>query len=447
MPDRDNLPHNLDAERQVLGSCMLSQEALDIAVEVLKPEDFYKMEHRMTWNVITEMYNSDKAVDLTSVSDELQRRNMFDRFGGRTYLMELVCNVTTTLKTAYHVEVIRDYAIRRKLIEASAEMSKLAFKYDTEGHELLGEAEQILFDAFDSRDSKHVAGMSEISPLAFKIIDDAYHGDAKNVAGYSSGFSDLDGLINGFRPGSLNIIAARPSMGKTALAMNIAQFGGARGDNPCVLVFSLEMSAEQLAHRMYAASAKVNVSAMMRGVISEVEYSRLVEAEAQVRARNIYIHDVSDLTVTDFRAECRKFKMRHPDLALIVVDYLQLMRSGSKRYDNRQTEVAEISRAMKAVAKEMGCPVIALSQLSRETERRTDKKPQLWDLRDSGAIEQDADVVMMLYRESYYGDNENTDLMDDVAEIRVAKNRNGATGVCRLVFQREYTRFVNFMEE
>ena len=264
-------------------------------------------------------------------------------------------------------------------------------------------------------------------------------------AGYPTGFADLDSFTGGLQPGSLNIIAARPSMGKTAFAMNIAQFGGGDSNAP-VLVFSVEMPAEQLVQRMLSAESGVDLSRLSRGLIDSTEFEQVRTAADTVAKRNIYINDSTSLSAMEFRGRCRRFKLRYPELALVVVDYLQLMSSGEKRTEGRQQEVSDISRMLKATARELNCPVIALSQLSRQAENRTDKKPQLADLRDSGAIEQDADVVMMMYREDYYTENENNDLTDSVADIRIAKNRNGSTGVFKLTFKREITRFYNHGE-
>ena len=447
MLSHDEMPKNEQAERAVLGACILSADALNRTIGTLKPEDFYDVTNSHLWRIITEMCNEDKTVDLVTLLDELERRGVSNRFGGQPYMAELCDSVMTTGNVGYYADIVRDHAFRRRIIEASDKITRVALKYDNDSKEILGEVERVIFEAAEDKDSSQPSSMRELTPATFQKVEEAYRGGAKPFTGYSTGFDDLNKIISGFQPGSLNIIAARPSMGKTALAMNIAQFGGDVEANPYVLVFSLEMPAQQLVHRMLAASAKVNVSAMHKGSINEYDFMRLKEAAEILAERNIYIHDASDLTSMDFRTTCRRFKMRHPELALIVVDYIQLMHSGSRRQDTRQTEVAEISRSLKAVALELNCPVIALSQLSRETEKRTEKKPQLWDLRDSGAIEQDADTVILLYRESYYGENENTDLQDDTADLRIAKNRNGATGTCKLIFQREYTRFVGFAEE
>ena len=446
MPDRENIPSNTEAERAVLGACLLSSEVLNNLIGTLKPDDFYSNSNVNIWRVMTEMYNAGQLVDYVTLVDELQRREVLDRFGGLTYIDGLVLDVTFTGNAGYYAGILRDYGFRRKLLNASEKIARLAVKYDLQREEILGEVEDLLFEVSGGKDTDKPAGMKELTPSVFAQVEAAYNGETQEFAGYSSGFEDINKYLTGFQPGSLNVIAARPSMGKTAFAMNIAQFGGRQEENPCVLVFSLEMPSSQLVKRMFAAQARVNVSALHKGSISPDEYMRVKEAASELNGRNIYISDRSGLTAGEFRSTCRRFKMQHPDLALIVVDYIQLMSSGSRRSENRQNEVAEISRSMKSLALELNCPVIALSQLSRQTENRTDKKPQLSDLRDSGAIEQDADTVMMMYRESYYAENENNDLCDDVAEIRIAKNRNGATGVCRLVFQREYTRFVNHAE-
>lgn len=440
-------PHNTEAECAVIGSCIISREAIGSTAEVLKPEDFYDPSNRKMWEIISDMYIADRAVDVITVADELERRGDYERLGGRSYLYGLVDSIITTGNVNHYADIIRDCALRRRLIDASDKIAHLASKYDTEGREIIEKTEQIIFEAVETKSVSHPFSLNELTPPAFRKIEESYRGGAKKITGFPSGFEDLDNILARFQPGSLNVIAARPSMGKTALALNIAQFGGERGNNPYVLIFSLEMPAEQLVYRMFAAEAGVSMSAMNKGAISEDDFYRLTEVAENLSRRNIYINDDSNLTSMDFRTKCRRFKTRYPELALIIVDYIQLMRSGSKRSDNRQNEVAEISRSMKAVALEMGCPVIALSQLSRETERRTEKKPQLWDLRDSGAIEQDADTVILLYREDYYSEHENNSLTDSKADLRIAKNRNGGTGTCHLTFQREYTRFVGYTEE
>ena len=429
----------------VLGACLFSSEALSTAMELLKPEDFYQPLNGKLFGIMTKMYAVNKPVDLVTVSNELKAQELYEPIGGMQFLAQVTTSVTTTATTSYHAEIVRDYALRRRMITAGETISRIAQKLDIEPSEIVAEAEAEILKASQNTESSSPISLEELSPSVLRNIDELRSGGS--IKGYLSGFKDLDNVLSGFQPGSLNIIAARPSMGKTALALNIAQFGGIRDSNPCVLLFSLEMSAEQLMQRMYAAESGVSLSSITEGRMSDEDYYSLAEASDRLSKRRIFINDSSELSAVDFRTKCRRFKTRHPDLALIVVDYLQLMHTERKRNDNRQQETADISRMLKAVAIELECPVIALSQLSREVERRTEKKPQLSDLRDSGAIEQDADTVILLYREDYYDENKLYNSPDSKAELRIAKNRNGRTGICALTFQREYTRFVNYVRE
>ena len=440
------IPQNPQAERAVIGACLLSSEALGIVSEILKPEDFYDINNKIAYELCLNLYLENKPVDLVTFQDSAKNRGEFDKLGGQPFLAELVSDVTVIAHAGYHAELVKDAALRRKMLEAGNQIAALSVKPDIES--IVDEAEKIILDASGEKDSSGLRAIGKLLPLDMKEISELKSGERKNT-GFRSNFADLDKIIAGFQPGTLNIIAARPSMGKTALALNIAQFGGEPTANHPVLFFSLEMSTKQLNHRILSAQTLeigtgVKISDISSGTLSDYDYWTLERAAETLQKRNIYICDSSELTAMDFRTKCRRFKMRHPDLSLIVVDYLQLMRSGKKRVDNRQYEVAEISWILKSVARELKCPVIALSQLSRETERRNEKKPQLSDLRDSGAIEQDADTVILLHREDYYGDSENNDFRDSCANLRVAKNRAGSTGSCRLIFRREFTRFTNY---
>ena len=332
------------------------------------------------------------------------------------------------------------------MIEASDKIAGFALKPELDTSAIIGESERALLEASRGNEASQPLPVHDLTPITMKAIEDLYRSGGRKLTGYSTGFADVDRILAGLQPGSLNIIAARPSMGKTALAMNIAQFGGGAGNNPHVLVFSLEMSSSQLIHRMLVAQSGIKLSDISSGRLNDYDYLRLCEASETLTARNIFIHDTPRLSATDFTTTCRRFKTHHPDLALIVVDYLQLMHVDGRKGDNRQQETADISRALKGVAGELGCPVLALSQLSREVERRTERKPQLSDLRDSGAIEQDADTVMLLYREDYYDMEKQNASENSRAELRVAKNRTGRTGICHLTFRREYTRFTGSTE-
>ena len=444
MPHLRVPPRNLEAERAVLGACILSKEALGSAIEILTPDDFYDPNNKAAFEVILNMYAGDKPVDALTVSDEFKARGIYDRLGGQPYLAELIACVTSTANAGYHAEIVKERAVKRRLIYVGNQIINLAYNEEKSSKEIIEEAEKLIFEAAQNKSSSEFHHVSELLGPTFTGIEARLRQSADSVTGYYSGFDDLDSITGGFQPGSLNIIAARPSMGKTALAVTIAQFGG-KGANRPVLIFSVEMSSEQLVLRMLAAESQVNLSYIFSGTMGRETFKNVIDAGGVLSQKNIYINDDSNLTTMDFRTRCRRFKTKHPDLALIIVDYLQLMSVGEKRStDGRQQEVAEISRMLKATARELDCPVIALSQLSRETEKRNEKKPQLSDLRDSGAIEQDADTVILIFRGDYYEDNEQNPDTHSVADLRVAKNRNGGTGTCKLIFKREITRFANY---
>ncbi len=441
------LPGSPEAERSVLGSCILSSDALAAACEILTPDDFIDDNNKTIFSVLLEMYSHDQPVDYITISEALEKIGAFQRIGGQAYIDTLVADISITENVVYHANLVRDRSVRRKIIRATEHIARLAYTYNQDLTAILEEAEKMLFDANQNKTTEEFQHVSEVMPHVFTQIEERMRSNGTRLTGYPTGFADLDAVTGGLQPGSVNIIAARPSMGKTAFAINIAQFGGGDSNAP-VLVFSLEMPAEQLIQRMLSAESGVDLSRLTRGLIDSDEFEEVRKATDTVAKRGIYVSDSTSLSALEFRGSCRRFKMRHPDLALVVVDYLQLMSSGEQaaRTANRQQEVSDISRMLKATAREMNCPVIALSQLSRNAENRTDKKPQLADLRDSGAIEQDADVVMMMYREDYYSENERNDLTDSVADIRIAKNRNGSTGVFKLTFKREITRFYNHGE-
>ncbi len=438
-------PYNPEAEHAVIGSCIVSKEALDNSAEIVKPEDFYDINNQKAYEVILDMYYSDTPVDFLTFSEALKAKGIFDRIGGQPYFAEVMADVSSPANVIYYASIVREYAIRRRLIEAGNKIISLAHRADKEVQDIISEAEKMIFEASQNKTSSEFRHVKEIIGPVFSEIEESYKSAGKKSTGYSTDFDDLNAYIGGFQPGSLNIIAARPSMGKTAFAVNIAQFEGNK-KNDSVLIFSLEMPAEQIVMRMLSAESQVNLSQLNLGTFDTTAFKKVKDACSVLAKRNIYINDDSGLTALEFRTRCRRFKTKHPDLALIIVDYLQLMTAGGARNDGRQQEVADISRLLKAVARELECPVIALSQLSRATEQRTEKKPQLSDLRDSGAIEQDADTVMLMFREDYYSEEENNDLQYSKADIRVAKNRNGSTGVFHLTFQREITRFWGFGE-
>lgn len=441
----ESMPRNDNAERAVIGACLLSPDALAKIAEMLKPEDFCDVSNRMAYEICLSMYAIGRPVDLVTFQGEAISRGWYDRIGGQPYLAEVTGNGMVILHAEYYAEIVQDVSLHRRVVEAGERITRLGHKAELGGGELMEKLEKIILETSAVKETSGPILLREETP---SVVAEIKAGGNKNV-GFETGLTDLDKILGGFKPGTLNIIAARPSMGKTALALNIAQFGGDTEANRPIMFFSLEMTSRQLIHRMLSAqtlelSEGIELSAMTTRELSEYEKYVLDQAAEEVQERNVAIYDSSELSAIDLRTRSRLFKARHPDLSLIVVDYLQLMSSGTRRNENRQYEVAEISRMLKSTAVELDCPILALSQLSRETERRTEKKPQLADLRDSGAIEQDADTVIMLYREDYYGDNENNDALDSKADIRVAKNRNGETGTCHLLFRRGFTRFVNY---
>jgi len=436
-------PQNTGAERAVLGACLLEQDALGHTVENLSSEDFYDMNHRAAFEVMAEMFGANRPVELITFGEELMKRGLFEKLGGQPFFASMVAEVPTTANIEFHVSIVKEKSVRRRLIDAGNHIVRLGYAADLENSMALDEAERVVFEIAQNNNKADFRPIRDILGGTFAKIEEQYRRSGAQVSGFESGFMDLDKLTGGFQPGSLNIIAARPSMGKTALALNIAQFGGGKAGD-FVLIFSLEMSGDQLVQRMLGSEAQVNVHAMRTGVLGKSEWDDLMNAAGRLSKMPIYIDDSSMLTTMDFRARCRRFKSRHENLGLVVVDYLQLMSFGGRSTENKQQEVAEISRMLKSVARELQCPVVALSQLSRAVEQRTEKKPMLSDLRDSGAIEQDADTVILLYRPDYYEGAVNPDT-DSEAFLSLAKNRNGPTNEVRLIFRREITRFFGAM--
>ena len=363
------------AERAVLGSCLLSSTAMATATEILMPEDFYDTMHRRFFELITGMYQEGKPVDFVTAMAEMRDKGMYEPLGGQSFLVQLTVNLSSSAQLPYYAEIVKDKAGHRRLADAGRAIIDLANEPGKDVKEIIDKAEKVIFQASQGKEASAPGALKDLVPQAFSEILAVQASGGQLITGYSSGFEDLDRILTGFQPGSLNILAARPSMGKTALALNIAQFGGKQDENPCVLIFSLEMSRKQLIQRMLSAKSKVRLSDMVSGLMSDEAIDNLGAVATYLSSRNIHICDESVLSVMDFRTKCRRFKTQHPDLALIVVDYLQLMSSERKHGDNRQQETADISRALKAVAVELECPVIALSQLSREVERRVTKKP------------------------------------------------------------------------
>lgn len=436
-PSFDRIPpHNLEAERAALGACLLEREAMLAVTETLNPQDFYDQRHRLIFELIQDMARKDKPVDVLTFMDEVKAKGLLERIGGEAFVVALTDSVTTTANAEYHARMVKDKAVHRRLIQVGGEIARLGYQEDRDKESILDEAERLVFEIGTGASGVAVKPLRSVLGETFRQIEDRFNSGSL-VTGVPTGFEDFDRLTGGLQPGSLNILAARPSMGKTAFALNIAQNAAIRAKTP-VLVFSLEMGAEQLAQRLLGAEAGVNIHDLRTGRFPESSWEKLARAAGMLSEAPLYIDDSSMLSTLEMRARCRRFKARYGDLGLVVVDYLQLM-SLPGRVDNKQQEVAEISRALKGIAREFDVPVLALSQLSRAVELRNDKRPQLSDLRDSGAIEQDADLVILLYRPGYYDrDQADTNIQ---AEAIVAKHRNGPTGKVDLVFLKEFAKF------
>jgi len=435
-------PQAVEVEQAVLGAILFDSEAIGRIVELLKPEDFYKKAHRLIYQAAVELFERNEPIDLTLVSERLRKRDELDEIGGRVTLIELSDSVATSAHIEHHARIVREKSVLRHLITTSTGIVKECYEASGEIEELLDKAEQNIFSISENQARQDFILMGDILPGTFQEIDE-FHRRGGQITGIATGFAELDSLTAGMHKGDLIIVAGRPSMGKTAFALNMAEHVAIREDIP-VGVFSLEMSKEQLALRMLCSLARVSSHALRTGRLRNDEFPKLSAATGPLSEKKIYIDDTAGRSVLEMRAKARRLKAQQ-DLGLIVVDYLQMMRGGGKM-ENRQQEISLISRSLKGLAKELNIPVVALSQLSRAPEQRGgDRKPQLADLRESGAIEQDADVVMFIYRPERYDIKKDSEgrSVENVAEIIVSKQRNGPTGVVRLAFLKDYVRFDN----
>jgi replicative DNA helicase len=429
-------PQNLEAEQSVLGAILLENSALNKALEVLTPEDFYKESHRRIFSAILDLDERNEVIDLITITEHLRQKNDLEQVGGAAYLSALVNSVPTAANIRFHSKIIHEKALLRNLIRIATEIVTMGYE-DTERVEnLLDFAEQRIFAISESKTRPSFVPVKEIVKGTFEAIELLYE-KKERVTGLPTGFKDLDEMTSGLQPSDLIVVAGRPSMGKTSLALGIAQYVGLerRGS---VAVFSLEMSKEQLVLRMLCSEARVDAHKLRSGYLGKSDWPKLTTAAGKLTEAAVFIDDTPALSVLEMRAKARRLKAER-GLDLIIVDYLQLMR-GRGEADTREQEISEISRSLKALAKELHVPVIALSQLSRAVESRSDKRPLLADLRESGAIEQDADVVIFIYREElYHAAEENRGR----AEAIIGKQRNGPVGTVRLAFIDRYTRFEN----
>jgi replicative DNA helicase len=428
-------PQNIDAERSTLGSMMLEKEAIEKGTEVLKPEDFYREAHRVIFEVIVHLANKGEPIDMITVSEELTRRNMLDKIGGIAYLTALANAVPTAANIEYYAKIVAEKSLLRSIISVATNIVGMGYEATEEVNVILDEAEKQIFQITQRRNTKGFVSLRNILIETFERIEKLYESKG-GVTGLPTGFTDFNRLTAGLQPSDLIILAARPSMGKTTFALNIAQSASVDLKIP-VVVFSLEMSKEQLALKLLCSEAGVDNQRIRTGTLMDNDWPRLSHALGSLSEAAMFIDDTPGISALEIRARARRIKAEH-GLGLIIIDYLQLMQSKT-RSENRQQEVSEISRTLKSLARELNVPVIALSQLSRAVEQRTDKRPNLSDLRESGSLEQDADLVGFLYREDYY--NPETD-KKGITELIIAKQRNGPVGTVELLFQKEFSKFV-----
>jgi replicative DNA helicase len=433
-------PHHMDAEQAILGGILINNDAMNQIMDLLSADCFYREAHMHLYQGMIDLYNNNEPIDQITLSQHLTEKGLLEKTGGIEYLISLVDAISTSAGIVYHAEIVRDLFVRRQLLSQCSVISESCLQNWQSTDELLDQAEQAIFDIAEEKSGDGFASMENIVKGSFKKLESVAEHDGF-VTGVPTDFTELDRYTAGLQPSDLIIIAGRPSMGKTALALNIGYNAAARTKKG-VAVFSLEMSKMQLGMRLLGFEAQINASKLRTGTLRDKDWMRLTEAANHLSELPIYIDDNSGLTVLDMKARCRRL-VKKTDLTLVIVDYMQLIQ-GRRSAESRQIEISEISRSLKSLAKDLNIPVIALSQLNRKVEDRPNKRPQLADLRESGAIEQDADVIAFIYRDEVYNKNEEN---RNVAEIILAKQRNGPTGYFKLTFQPEYTRFRDHIEE
>lgn len=430
------LPHSMEAEQSVIGSMIMSRDAIIEASEIITGADFYQQQYGVVFEAMVELHDEGKVVDLVTLQERLKEKDLPPEISSMEFVRDLLSAVPTSANVKYYAEIVAEKSMLRKLIKTTEEISNACYLGKEKTQDILEITEKKIFDLVQNRGSQEFVPIRQVVLNAIEKIEKASRNQG-SVTGIPTGFIDLDYKTSGFQPSDLILVAARPSMGKTAFVLNIAQYM-AFHDNVTVAVFSLEMSKEQLVNRLLALESKVDSQNIRTGNLEDEEWAKLIEGANVIGNSNLIIDDKPGISISELRSKCRKYKMEH-NLGIIFIDYLQLM-TGSGRSESRQQEISDISRSLKALARELNVPVVALSQLSRAVEQRPDHRPMLSDLRESGAIEQDADVVMFIYRDDYYNkDSENK----NIAEIIIAKQRNGPIGTVNLVWMPNYTKFVN----
>lgn len=430
-------PQNMEAEQAVLGAIFLEPSALTLASEILIPEDFYRGAHQKIFNVMLKLSDQGKAVDLVTVTEELSAAKLLEDTGGVSYLSELASSVPTAANIEYYAKIVEEKSLLRRLIRTATNIAQDGYSREDEVESLLGEAEKSIMEVAQRKNAGAFHNIKDVLVRTYDNIE-VMHNRKGDITGIATGFAELDKMTAGFQRNDLIIVGARPSVGKTAFALNIAQNVAVKtGEN--VAIFSLEMGAEQLVMRMLCAEGNIDAQRLRTGSLTDDDWGKLTMAMGSLSNAGIFIDDTPGVRITDIRSKCRRLKQEH-GLGMILIDYLQLILGSGRSGENRQQEVSEISRSLKQLARELQVPVIALSQLSRGVEQRQDKRPMMSDIRESGSIEQDADIVAFLYRDDYY-DKESED--KNIIEIIIAKQRNGPVGTVQLAFVKEYNKFVN----
>ena len=431
------MPNSLEAEQSVIGSMIMDQDAIVTAMEILLQEDFYHKQYGILFDAMIELYSSGQPVDLVTLQNKLKEKDVPQEVSSLEFVGELVRAVPTSANVKYYCNIVKENSMKRKLIRVTEEIENECYAGKESLESVLDKTEHDIFALLSSRTGGDYVPIRQVVMNALEKIEKASQQDG-NVTGIPTGFIDLDYRTAGLQPSDLVLIAARPSMGKTAFVLNIAQYV-AFHENMCTAIFSLEMSKEQLVNRLFSLESRVDAQALRTGNLSDADWAKLVEGAGIIGDSELIIDDTPGISISEMRSKCRKYKLEH-DLKLIIIDYLQLMSGSGRSTDSRQQEISDISRSLIALARELNVPVLALSQLSRAVEQRPDHRPMLSDLRESGAIEQDADVVMFIYRDDYY--NKDTELKG-ISEIIIAKQRNGPIGTVNLAWLPEYTKFAN----
>ena len=430
------MPHSLEAEQSVIGSMIMDRDAILTASDMLVKDDFYHQQYGILFETITELFNGGDAVDIVTLQNRLREKNVPPEISSLEYVGELVNAVPTSANVKYYAQIVQEKAVMRRLIKTNEEIANTCYLGNESLDVILEDTEKKIFQLLQTRMTSDYVPIKDVVLKALERIEQASRTQG-TVTGIPTGFSDLDYKLSGLQPSDLILVAARPSMGKTALVLNIAQYVAFHEDM-ATAIFSLEMSKEQLVNRLFSLESRVDAQLLRSGNLSDADWEKLIEGAGIIGKSHLIIDDTPGISISELRSKCRKYKLEH-DLKLVIIDYLQLM-TGSGRSDSRQQEISDISRSLKQVARDLNVPVIALSQLSRQVEQRPDHKPMLSDLRESGAIEQDADVVMFIYRDDYYNkDSDNK----GIAEIIIAKQRNGPIGTVNLVWLPQYTKFAN----